>query len=688
MSHEYVSSSNLHIKWDICNLIDATVVNYTVIYKWPPCVLFRYKLHEVLNLLEESNDWQEANIFLSVPGDGRNSDEDSADEESTTPSINSLSGNQLLASALATIRDGVDRHELGQDSEDLTVSDTVSDTVSEETVVDAGFAATNLSSSVDATEPLPSVRKRKSIMPVEATDVKKDTRTEKSKAPRSTIECTQSSRRQTTPRQVYWQKKKDLPESKPKVIKWKPSQRNYSNDSPTPSQLFDMFFDDELVQMISEETNRYAAQKGNMGFATDSDEIRVFVAILLLSGYIPLPRKNMFWEDSGEARNECVANAMRRNRFNEILHYLHLANNDTLSQSKLAKVLPYLAHLNVNFLTYFPAEQDLSIDESMIPYFGRHGSKQFIRNKPVRFGYKVWSLCTRLGYIVQFEPYEGKAAFYDKELGLGASVVMDLLSELPSNGYRVYCDNYFTTIKLFGMMNDRGMGLTGTIRANRIGNCPVDSKAVAKKDRGCYDYSYSPDGSVVVVCWNDNNVVTAASNCHGVHPLGKATRFSKAKGGKVAIDVPQLIKQYNTFMGGVDRFDQNVACYRCNIRSKKWWFPFFVFGLEAAMQNAFQLYRARKLDCGVVWDLLGFRRYVVQTYLKKYGNPPELGRPSTHTKMDRRVLPDVRYDGQEHWPSESATQRRCGQCGGKVRVCCMKCDVGLHIGCFKDYHSR
>ena len=71
------------------------------------------------------------------------------------------------------------------------------------------------------------------------------------------------------------------------------------------------------------------------------------------------------------------------------------------------------------------------------------------------------------------------------------------------------------------------------------------------------------------MCWNDNNVVTAASNCHGVHPLGKATRFSKAKGGKMAIDVPQLIKQYNTFMGGVDRFDQNVACYRCNIRSKK-----------------------------------------------------------------------------------------------------------------------
>jgi len=28
---------------------------------------------------------------------------------------------------------------------------------------------------------------------------------------------------------------------------------------------------------------------------------------------------------------------------------------------------------------------------------GRHSSKQFIRGKPIRFGYKVWALCTDTG---------------------------------------------------------------------------------------------------------------------------------------------------------------------------------------------------------------------------------------------------------------------------------------------------
>jgi len=45
----------------------------------------------------------------------------------------------------------------------------------------------------------------------------------------------------------------------------------------------------------------------------------------------------MFWEDSTEARNEAVASAMR---VNDLLHYLHSADNDNLKESKLAKVLP------------------------------------------------------------------------------------------------------------------------------------------------------------------------------------------------------------------------------------------------------------------------------------------------------------------------------------------------------------
>ena len=99
----------------------------------------------------------------------------------------------------------------------------------------------------------------------------------------------------------------------------------------------------------------------------------------------------MCWENNPDVRNEAVSSAMCRNRFYEIMRYLHLADNTQVDRrDKCAMVRPLIRGLNDRFLSAFPVEQKLSIDESMIPYFGRHEAKQFIRGKPIQFGFKVW----------------------------------------------------------------------------------------------------------------------------------------------------------------------------------------------------------------------------------------------------------------------------------------------------------
>lgn len=69
----------------------------------------------------------------------------------------------------------------------------------------------------------------------------------------------------------------------------------------------------------------------------------------------------------------------------------------------------------------------LSIDEQMVPYFGRNSCKMYIRNKPVRFGYKLWCLCSSDGYLFQCMPYAGASDGYNRQVGLGADVVLRLL---------------------------------------------------------------------------------------------------------------------------------------------------------------------------------------------------------------------------------------------------------------------
>ena len=136
-------------------------------------------------------------------------------------------------------------------------------------------------------------------------------------------------------------------------------------------------------------------------FSLDVPILKLFLAILLLSGYVPLPRRPMYWEANGDVHNIMVSGAMSLNRFSSIIGNIHFANTNVLDgNDKFAKVRPLLDSINAAWLANFHPEQMLSVDESMVPYYGRHGAKQYIHGKPIKFGYKIWVLATRLGYAV------------------------------------------------------------------------------------------------------------------------------------------------------------------------------------------------------------------------------------------------------------------------------------------------
>ena len=65
-------------------------------------------------------------------------------------------------------------------------------------------------------------------------------------------------------------------------------------------------------------------------------------------------------------------------------------------------------------------------------------------------------------------------------------------------------------------------------------------------------------------------MVTLASNCYGVNPVRSASRWSNAEKKRISIDQPDVVYQYNQFMGGVDRLDENIDKARVAIRMKKW----------------------------------------------------------------------------------------------------------------------
>lgn len=209
-----------------------------------------------------------------------------------------------------------------------------------------------------------------------------------------------------------------------------------------------------------------------------------------------------------------------------------------------------------------------------------------------------------------------------------------------------------------------------------------------KQGRGAYDYRTDRSKSISVVSWN-NNIVNVATNSDQVHPTKQVSRYSQAAKKKIQINQPKLISNYNKYMGGIDRADQNISLYRTSIRGKKWYFSIICYMIDLAEQNAWQVYRQ---DGGRL-DQLAFKRCIALAILEK--NKRIL---STRGRlpMARPKSLDSRFDRMDHFvaelddiPNEKGGDRkkqmRCGFCNNKCTTKCVKCDISLHVKYFIRY---
>ena len=134
-------------------------------------------------------------------------------------------------------------------------------------------------------------------------------------------------------------------------------------------------------------------------------------------------------------------------------------------------------------------------------------------------------------------------------------------------------------------------------------------------------------------------------------------------------------------MGGADLFNQFVSTFRVHIRSKKWWWPFFAWAVNASMVNACNLFRTvQKQKIG----MLEFQREVVMTILASFGR----NKPAKSLTFPRNVASNVKLDTKYHILVKGTSKYCiCKHCGGRSIYLSQKCNVALHPDCFKDYHS-
>ena len=186
---------------------------------------------------------------------------------------------------------------------------------------------------------------------------------------------------------------------------------------------------------------------------------------------------------------------MRSRRFEEIMRKVHLNGNTELDpEDRLSKIRTYLDHLRKHSLNALPGKQTNNWWS-----YGKHSLNQCIRGKPIRFGYKVWCTNLRLGYLIDFEVYQGPQNSYRSDFGLDGSVLLKFADTLPNDGcnslpFHACADNYILSFKVMEEFTKREIGLTATIRSGRIKDCSVKSTSVIKKKKGVHTTSARTKG--------------------------------------------------------------------------------------------------------------------------------------------------------------------------------------------------
>lgn len=315
----------------------------------------------------------------------------------------------------------------------------------------------------------------------------------------------------------------------------------------------------------------------------------------------------------------------------------------------------------------------------MVPAHFHVPFRQRMTGKPIRVGYKVWTLATHDGYPMHMDVYQGKGSVQESRemagLGQGASVIWSMTQKLEKpqeNGF--FFDNYSSSVKLFEKLSEHKIKAIATIRENRIKTVEMPAKETLKKvERGFFDVGYNSEVNVAIISWKDSKKVNFITNDMNDGPtLPTSTRRYSTKSHKlIQIPMPRIANTYNVYMGGVDIFNRHLKSYRPAITQRKWYSPLFVHCINSLVAASYILctkYLGNKMDH------LVFRKAVVN-HLVKLEEPP----------INDLREEDV-YSG--HVLGPATKQRRCKRCQKNARQECVRCKVNLHRDCFSAYHQR
>jgi len=211
--------------------------------------------------------------------------------------------------------------------------------------------------------------------------------------------------------------------------------KRFTGPSPGPAvncssldvlQTFQLIFTEQFLQKIVDFTNENYNRKKQVEPAKNKmemepltvDELKSWLGLIMGMGLLQLKGNiRKYWTKQHKlTRVPGFAEVFPVTRFLLILRYIHfvdeasaITDRNNHNYDRFYKVRYLLDYLVPKWRELYSPSEHLSIDESMIKGQGRMPARQFLRNKPHRWGIKNWALAeSETGYVLNCELYCGK----------------------------------------------------------------------------------------------------------------------------------------------------------------------------------------------------------------------------------------------------------------------------------------
>lgn len=218
-----------------------------------------------------------------------------------------------------------------------------------------------------------------------------------------------------------------------RAYKLKPGPRNHNLSSDSaPLDFFSLILTPETIEDLRTWTNKRGSSRIDnrkrrlshmkKWHSMDVSEMKAFVGCLIVMGIVRQPGIHCYWEkDSSLFSCTGITDIFSRQRFIDIYSNLCLrdpSSNPISTSDRLYKILPFVTSIITQSQKHYVPEQEVSIDESMVPFHRRNRLIQYMPLKPVKYGLKAFLLSeARTGYVLKWKLYTGDPDDIDADYG-------------------------------------------------------------------------------------------------------------------------------------------------------------------------------------------------------------------------------------------------------------------------------